>query len=326
MDEELLVIEGLCKRYPVRRPLWGRAGALLPAVDQVSLRLRRGRTLAVVGESGSGKSTLARLLLRLETPTAGRIRIAGEDGLADIAALPAAELYRRVQMVFQDPYGSLNPRRRVWEIVTTALAARGGQTRAALRQTAAALLREVGLGEEHLHAFPGALSGGQRQRVGIARALASRPRLLVLDEPLSALDLSIQAQVLNLLMALQRRLGLGYLFISHDLAVVRHVADEVAVMYAGQLVEWGPAAEVIAAPRHPYTRALVQSCLGLGPGRPASAPNEAALEPRLQPGCRFAPRCPGAQAHCRTAPPPLRALPAGGVACVQSTELQGALP
>jgi oligopeptide/dipeptide ABC transporter ATP-binding protein len=324
MDEDLLVIEGLCKRYPVQRSPWARA--LLPAVNQVSLRLRRGRTLAVVGESGSGKSTLARLLMRLEAPTAGRIRIACDGGLADLQRLPADQLYRRVQMVFQDPYGSLNPRKRVWEIVTTALVARGGQPRSALQRTAAGLLREVGLGEELLHAFPGALSGGQRQRVGIARALATQPQLLLLDEPLSALDLSIQAQILNLLMDLQRRLGLSYLFISHDLAVVRHVADDVAVMYAGQLVEWGPVADVMDAPRHPYTRALVQSGLGRGTARLAPGPGEVTLEPRLQPGCCFAPRCPGAQASCRTQPPALLERSGRQVACVTSNHFEPVTP
>jgi len=260
MISSIATISHLSKSFPFRRSLFSRDAFV--AVDDVSLVLRRGRTLALVGESGSGKSTIARLLMKLDTPSAGSIVLQHEGRAADIADIPAREYYRRVQMVFQDPYSSINPRKRVWQTVSSAPSHLGRLGRAALRDIAARGLEEVGLGTQYLDAYPDALSGGQRQRVCIARALALRPEILVLDEPLSSLDVSVQAQIVNLLLALQQRLGLTYLFISHDLAVVRHLADEVAVLRAGRLVECGGVENVIDVPRAAYTRTLVRSALG----------------------------------------------------------------
>ncbi|WP_434632529.1 oligopeptide/dipeptide ABC transporter ATP-binding protein [Chromobacterium sp. CV08] len=321
MSHDIITIERISKRFRSGGS-WLRPGHT-QALDQVSLPLRQGRTLAVVGESGSGKSTLARLLLQLERPSAGAIRIAGRNDSADIADIPLRDYYRRVQMVFQDPYSSLNPRKPIWQIVTTALARRGGPSREARMRIAEQQLRAVGLGEQFLHVLPGALSGGQRQRVGIARALASQPEILVLDEPLSALDISVQAQILNLLLELQQRLRLTFVFISHDLSVVRHIADDVAVMYAGQLLEYGEAGAVIDSPRHPYTQALVASMPGRQDAKRAPPPpgelQTAAIGPSA---CAFAPRCAHAQARCSTQRPAMLALADRNAACFLIESLQ----
>ena len=252
----------LSKSFKVRQSFFSDDTFL--AVDNVSLSLTRGRTLALVGESGSGKSTLARLLMQLDTPSRGTIFLAHDGQDININTIPLRHYYQRVQMVFQDPYASINPRKRVWQIITAAPSNFGDYSRTQLREIALQKLEEVGLGAQYLDTFPNALSGGQRQRVCIARALAAKPKLLVLDEPLSALDVSVQAQILNLLLELQQRLGLTYLFISHDLAVVRHIADDVAVMRAGQLVEYGPVEMVIDHPSHPYTQTLVASAFDVG--------------------------------------------------------------
>lgn len=238
------------------------------AVSEVSIKAKYGETLAIVGESGSGKSTLVRMLMKLESPTAGLIKL-DEDGITrNIEEISDRNFYRRVQMVFQDPYASLNGRKRVWEIVSTGPTAVGLiKNRAEQRAVAEKALTLVGLAASYLDAFPNSLSGGQRQRVSIARALAVEPEILVLDEPLSALDVSVQAQIVNLLLELQKRLKLTYLFISHDLAVVRHIADKVAVMHTGQLVEYGSVEEVIDCPKHPYTLSLVGTSFAVRPER-----------------------------------------------------------
>jgi len=292
-DAPLLAVERLAKAYaqprgPLRRPL------MVPAVADVSLTVARGETLALVGESGAGKSTLARCVVRLDDPDAGRILYGGRD-VASLRGRTLRAWRRHVQIVFQDPHGSLNPRMRVGTAVREPLEVHGLARGAAAAARVAELFREVGLDPELRDRYPHELSGGQRQRVGIARALAVGPELLVLDEPVSALDVSVQAQVLALLRDLQQRRGLTYLFVAHDLAVVRQMADRVAVMYLGRIVEEAPADRLFADPRHPYTRALLAA---------VPTPDPAAPPPRLLlredpssaaepvPGCPFSPRCP----------------------------------
>ncbi|WP_299580480.1 ATP-binding cassette domain-containing protein [uncultured Microbulbifer sp.] len=257
-NEVVLRVENLCKVF--RLP--GAHGQAFKALNQLNLAVTRGRTLAVVGESGSGKSTMAQLVMKLQRPSAGRVSLRLDSGMRDIADLPARELYRKIQMVFQDPYASLNPRQRIWRIVSAPLCNYERLSRDERQQHALHYLQQVGLGEAQLHAFPHMLSGGQRQRVNIARALATKPEILILDEPLSALDVSVQAQIINLLLDLQRDLGLTYIFISHDLAVVRHFADQVLVMKSGDMVEWGDVDQVLENPAHVYTRQLLQSVPG----------------------------------------------------------------
>jgi peptide/nickel transport system ATP-binding protein len=272
------------------------------AVDDISLSLEAGRALAIVGESGCGKSTLARLLLGLLPPSAGAVRIDGRS----LPAMDRRERARLIQPVFQDPMSSLNPRRRVADIVALPLIAAGGIGRAERRQRVAAMLAQVGLGPEMASRFPAQLSGGQRQRVAIARALVVQPRILICDEPTSALDVSVQAQILNLLTDLRAAFDLTLVFISHNLAVVEHVADEVAVMYLGRIVEHGAAEAVFAAPRHPYTKALLASVLTPEPGLglPDVSLGDDYPDPaHIPPGCRFHTRCPVAIPRCRTEPP-----------------------
>jgi len=312
----VLRAEGLVKRFEVGRGLFGRARGVVSAVDGVSLAVAPGRTLAVVGESGCGKSTLARLLLRLVEPDAGRIELDGQDLRAlDERALLRAR--RHVQMVFQDPFGSLNPRMSAGDTLAEPLRLHAvvpaGERVVRVRR----LLDQVGLPAEAARRYPHEFSGGQRQRLAIARALAAGPKVLVCDEPVSALDVSIQAQILNLLADLQRELGLAYVFISHDLAVVRQVATEVAVMYLGRFVETGPAAQVFARPRHPYTQALLGAVPVADPARRGSRVVLAGDVPSPlapPPGCRFHTRCPHADDRCRQEAP---ALPEGthAVAC-----------
>jgi oligopeptide/dipeptide ABC transporter ATP-binding protein len=315
--ETLLAVEGLVKRYPVDRGPLRKPAALL-AVDGVSFTVARGETLALVGESGSGKTTVARCLMRLTEADAGRIAY----GPVDVRALQGGALRafrRRMQMVFQDPYGSLNPRMRVGTAVREPLEIHGLARGAAAAERTAALFREVGLDPAYRTAFPHELSGGQRQRVGIARALAVEPELLVLDEPVSALDVSVQAQVLALLRELQERRGLTYLFIAHDLAVVRQMATRVAVMYLGRIVEQGPADRVFAAALHPYTWSLLSA---------VPVPDPTAAQQRIvlegdppspvapPPGCPFHPRCPHPEKseRCRADLPLLRETEPGQAA------------
>jgi oligopeptide/dipeptide ABC transporter ATP-binding protein len=313
MTEPLLSLDGISKHYAAdASPFAGWFGPrpVVRAVEGASLAVAAGETLGLVGESGSGKSTLGRLALLLEPPSAGTVRFAGADPAADLPGFR-----RRAQMVFQDPQSSLNRAMTVARILETPLLVHGvGATKAERRARIAELLETVGLRAEMATRYPHELSGGQRQRVGIARALAIEPSFLVLDEPTSALDVSIQAQIANLLVDLQRRLSLAYLFISHDLRLVRWLADRIAVMYLGRIVETGPAEALWNAPRHPYTRSLIDATTahGLaGPTIAADPPNP--IDP--PPGCAYHPRCPLAGPRCRHEIP--RALAANGtsVAC-----------
>ena len=315
-EAPVLQAEELARHYQLRRaPL--QAKQTLRALDGVSFALGPRRTLAVVGESGCGKSTLARQVTMIERPTAGRLWIDGIDAVgADARA--RRRLRRSVQIVFQDPFGSLNPRKKVGAIIEEPLRI---NTRAGAAERAAmarATMDKVGLRPEHYGRYPHMFSGGQRQRIAIARALMLRPLVVVADEPVSALDVSIQAQVLNLMMDLQEEFGLAYLFISHDLSVVRHIADEVMVMYLGRVVEQGAAQAIFTSPRHPYTRALLASTPQVDPARrtrrqPLTGELPSPLA--VPPGCAFHGRCPHASELCREVRPELRALEGRLVAC-----------
>ena len=314
MSAPLLEVEGLAKHYPVTKGIVrAKRIGTVRAVDGVSFTVKRGETLALVGESGCGKSTTARLVLRLIEPSAGRVRFEGTDiTTLDRAALKAFR--RRAQIVFQDPYASLNPRFTVAQTLSEPLEVHGIGDRSSRRQRVEELLGLVGLAPFHAARYGHEFSGGQRQRIGIARALAAGPDLVVCDEPVSALDVSIQAQVVNLLRDLQRRLGLAYLFIAHDLAVVKHVADRIAVMYLGRIVEIGEKASLFSHPRHPYTRALLAAIPHPDPTRRGTiVPLGGDLPSPLNPpsGCRFRTRCPFAQERCAAEEPAL----VDGVAC-----------
>lgn len=298
------VLEGrdLARFYTVNRGLF-KADATVKALNGVSFSLHSGKTLAVVGESGCGKSTLARLVTMIENPTSGQLLIDGKP-----AHVGDRSLRSQVQIVFQNPYGSLNPRQKVGSILEEPLKINTNLDGAGRRRKAEEMMARVGLRPEHYGRYPHMFSGGQRQRIAIARALMLRPKVLVLDEPVSALDLSIQAQVLNLLMDLQKEMGLAYLFISHGLSVVHHIADEVMVMYLGRPVETGPAAEVFARPRHPYTAALLSATPIADPDRAKNRIRlQGELPSPLKPptGCHFNPRCWKAQDHCRQVSPEL---------------------
>jgi oligopeptide transport system ATP-binding protein len=305
MTAPLLEIEGLRKHFPLRDALGRRIGAVR-AVDGVSLAVPRGAVLAIVGESGCGKSTLGRLALRLIEADAGTIRFGGED-LRALSPRALRARRRRMQLIFQDPFASLDPRQTVEQAVAEPLRLHGIVPRAAERERVAALLSRVGLRPEFARRWPHEFSGGQRQRIAIARALASEPELIVGDEPVSALDVSVQAQVINLLAGLIRELGLTFVLISHDLAVVRHIADRVAVMYLGQIVEDGPAGAVLGAPRHPYTRALLAAVPGQG-RRQALLEGDVPSPVAPPAACRFHTRCPLVQPVCRSEAPPLQAV------------------
>lgn len=313
----VLQAQGLQRHYPVSRGLW-RQAATLRALDGVSFSLHAGHTLAVVGESGCGKSTLARLLTQIEPPSAGRLLLDGVD-TASADAATRRRLRPQVQMVFQNPQGALNPRQTVSQALREPLEVNHLGGDAAQRQQAVAdMLARVGLRSEHASRYPHMFSGGQRQRIAIARALMTNPRVLVLDEPVSALDVSIRAQVLNLLADVQAQLGVAYVFISHDLGVVRHVADWVAVMYLGRVVEYGPAEALFTQAQHPYTRALLSATptLDLAQRRERVVLRGELPSPMARPaGCAFSSRCPQAQPACSQQVPELRRLGGQWVAC-----------
>jgi peptide/nickel transport system ATP-binding protein len=291
-----------------------RRGRKLHAVNGVELVIERGDVLGIVGESGCGKSTLARMLLGLLAPSSGRISLDGRD----LTTLDRKQIARRVQPVFQDPYSSLNPRRNITSIVALPLEVHGIGSSSERRTQAIEMLECVGLPARYADNTPGQLSGGQRQRVAIARALVMRPEIVICDEPTSALDVSVQAQILNLLLDLRREFNLTYVFISHNLAVVEHIATQVAVMYLGQVVEQADTATLFRAPRHPYTQALLASVLTPEPGLgvPDIGLGLAFPDPLNPPsGCPFHPRCPQRMAHCNAVVPALTSGPAGAVAC-----------
>jgi oligopeptide/dipeptide ABC transporter ATP-binding protein len=301
----LLSAEGVVKHFPLRR----RGGAAVKAVDGVNLTVHSGETLGLVGETGCGKSTLARCLTRLQDLTAGRVVFDGRD-ITRLSRRQLAPVRRDIQMIFQDPYGSLNPRRRVGSIIGDPFAIHGIAEGRERRHAVQELMELVGLNPEHYNRFPAEFSGGQRQRIGVARALALRPKLVVCDEPVSALDVSIQAQVINLLDDLQAELGLTYVFISHDLSVVRHVSDRVAVMYLGHIVEQAPADELYGRPRHPYTAALLSAASVADPDLAdrrqrilLTGDVPSPIDPPA--GCPFHPRCPKARDRCAVEVPAL---------------------
>jgi oligopeptide/dipeptide ABC transporter ATP-binding protein len=313
----LLDVRSLAKRFDLGGG-WGRRGRAIHAVDDVSFQIRRGETLALVGESGCGKSTVANLVMQLLPPSGGEIRIGGAAVKSgDTASL--RQVWRQMQMVFQDPYASLNPRMRARDIVAEPLVNYAIGDAAQRRERAGALLERVGLPAATHGRFAHEFSGGQRQRLGIARALALDPALIVADEPVSALDVSVQAQILNLLRDLQRERGISYLFVSHDLGVVEYIADSVAVMYLGTIVERAPRAVFFGGARHPYAQALLDAVPALDPRQrrarrllEGDVPSAAALPS----GCRFRTRCPLAEARCAETAPPLREIaPAHLVAC-----------
>ncbi|CAN5375043.1 dipeptide ABC transporter ATP-binding subunit DppF [soil metagenome] len=314
--EMVLTATDLTRYYGVSRGAF-QPPAVLKALDGASFTLTRGKTLAVVGESGCGKSTLARLVTMIEPPTSGSLKISGNE-IAGASAATLKSLRSKVQIVFQNPYGSLNPRQKIGQALEEPLLVNTKLSRAERTERARTMMASVGLRREHYDRYPHMFSGGQRQRIAIARAIMLDPDILVLDEPVSALDVSIQAQVLNLLADLQERLNLAYLFISHDLSVVRHIADEVMVMYLGRVVEKAPREEIFREPKHPYTRALLSATPVPDPERKRERivlKGELPSPLTPPPGCTFNPRCPLAFARCRADRPLLLANGASLVAC-----------
>ena len=309
-DEPLLRLDGVSKAFPVSsNKLFSRSKEFVHAVDDVSLEVYPGETLGLVGETGCGKSTLARCIARLYDLTSGSVTFDGKD-ISHLSRREMRPLRREVQMIFQDPYGSLNPRRRVGSIIGDPFVIHGIDSRTERKKKVQDLMELVGLNPEHYNRFPAEFSGGQRQRIGTARALALRPRMVICDEPVSALDVSIQAQIINMLKDLQDDFGLTYIFISHDLSVVRHVSDRIAVMYLGKIVEVAPSSEIFENTRHPYTRALLSAL-------PVADPDAADRRERIvlvgdipsptnpPTGCRFHTRCPKARPDCVTTDPAL---------------------
>jgi oligopeptide/dipeptide ABC transporter ATP-binding protein len=325
----VLEVRGLKKFFPIRQGFLQRTVGHVRAVDDVNFDVKQGETLALVGESGCGKTTTSRCILRALDPTDGQIRFQMDDGsMLDIASLPRRRLRpvrKQMQMIFQDPFSSLNPRMTLLDIVGEPLLVNGVTDRTERIDRVAELLRLVGLRPEYMRRFPHAFSGGQRQRIGIARALALHPRLVVADEPVSALDVSVQAQVLNLLLELQGELGLTYLFVAHDLSVVKHISDRVAVMYVGQIVEIAPSAELFAQPKHPYTSALLSAIPVPDPrARAERKPLQGEVaNPAAPPsGCYFHPRCPFAIDTCKTTAPAWEEIEPGRyVRCHRAREL-----
>ena len=312
---EVLRVAGLKKHFPVRRGLLQSVAGHVRAVDGVSFDIQAGETLCLVGESGCGKSTVGKTILRLQEPTAGQIWLGGTE-VTTLSEEQMRAHRRQVQMVFQDPYSSLNPRMRVGQIIAEPLENFDIAHGAEKDRQVLALLDKVGLRQDAVERFPFEFSGGQRQRLGIARALALNPRLIVADEPVSALDVSVQAQVLNLLMDLQEEFGLSYLFVSHDLAVVEHIGHRIAVMYLGRIVELAPRERIFAQPQHPYTEALMAAAPIAAPkARSARLVIEGDVPSPINPppGCHFHTRCPHAEARCRVDAPPLQEIAPGHV-------------
>jgi len=325
----LLEVKGLKKFFPIHRGILQREVGQVRAVDDVTFYVEKGETLSLVGESGCGKTTTSRCILRAIKATAGQILFRPEDGsVVDVATLSKGQLRplrRQMQMIFQDPFSSLNPRRTLLDIVAEPLVANGVGSRKEQLDRVAELLRLVGLRPEYMRRYPHAFSGGQRQRIGIARALALNPSLIVADEPVSALDVSVQAQILNLMLALQERLGLTYLFVAHDLSVVKHVSDRVAVMYVGRLVEMTDTQRLFAAPKHPYTEALLSAVPVPDPrwrSKRIVLEGEVADPANPPSGCYFHPRCRYAVEACRTDTPQLtETQPGHFVSCHRAKEL-----
>ena len=329
--DPLLVVDGLKKYYPVRGGVLGGKVGEIRAVDGVSFTVREGETLGLVGESGCGKSTLGRALNRLEEPTDGKVLFEGKD-LAHASGKELFRLRRDIQMIFQDPYSSLNPRMTIGEIVREPLLVHKVGTRAEQVEKVRELLEVVGLPGDTLARYPHEFSGGQRQRVGLARALTLEPKLVIADEPVSALDVSVQSQVLNLMVRLQRERNLAYVFISHDLSVVEYISDAIAIMYLGRIVEMGPVETIFERPGHPYTRALIEAIPVPDPqdrreAKPLEGEAPSPVSP--PPGCPFHPRCPFAIDACKEAIPALEAMGVSGegtgrehvVACIRKGEI-----
>ncbi|PJN06493.1 peptide ABC transporter ATP-binding protein [Streptomyces sp. CB01635] len=319
--EVLLKVESLVKHFPIKKGLLQRQVAAVKAVDGIGFEVRKGETLGVVGESGCGKSTMGRVITKLIEPTGGKIEFEGQD-ITRLGARGMRPLRRDIQMIFQDPYGSLNPRHTIGSIVSAPFRLQGVEPEGGVKKEVQRLLELVGLSPEHFNRYPHEFSGGQRQRIGIARALALKPKLVVADEPVSALDVSIQAQVVNLMDDLQSELGLTYVIIAHDLSVVRHVSDRIAVMYLGKIVELADRTSLYEAPMHPYTKALMSAVPVPDPKRRGAKSERILLKgdvpsPISPPsGCRFHTRCWKATEICKTAEPPLIQLaPGRQVAC-----------
>ena len=327
-NDTLLTVNGLTKDYPAHHSFFGRKGGMIRAVDDVSFHIERGETLGLVGESGCGKTTTARCVLRAVEPTEGQILFRDGEKEVDVIALegPSLRPFRKnMQLIFQDPYSSLNPRMTVLEIIAEPLVVHRVARGKELKERVQALMKQVGLDDRYLNRYPHAFSGGQRQRIGIARALALNPALIVADEAVSALDVSMQAQIINLLEDLQEQLQLTYLFIAHDLSVVRHFTTRVAVMYAGSVAEMGGSEELFSNPDHPYTAALLSSAPRPDPerqGKRVLLSGEVPDPGHMPSGCSFHPRCTFATDRCRTERPSLREItPGRQVRCHYAGEL-----
>ena len=326
----LLDVRGLVKYFPIKRGFLRRTVGTVKAVDDISFDIREGETLSLVGESGCGKSTTARSIIRAYEPTAGEILFKTEDGdsidLAQLSLVEMRPIRRQMQMIFQDPFSSLNPRMNIYEIISEPLLVHGIGTSSEREDRVAELLRVVRLRPEYMRRYPHAFSGGQRQRIGIARALALNPRLILADEPVSGLDVSVQAQVINLMMDLQDELGLTYLFVSHDLSVVKQISNRVVVMYVGRIAEIGTPQELFDSPKHPYTAALMSSVPKPHPSQRSKRyvlEGEVANPANPPTGCYFHPRCPFATDQCKVEVPPLVKSKDGRyVSCHRADEIE----